>query len=67
MLAFNCYPIVCREYDVMIRKADIVVIGSGGLGAATAYYLSKRGGLSIALVDKHDIGSQTQPTASSVP
>ena len=28
----------------MISKADVVVIGSGGLGAATAYYLAKRGG-----------------------
>jgi glycine/D-amino acid oxidase-like deaminating enzyme len=50
----------------MIRKADIVVIGSGGLGAATAYYLSKRVGLSIALVDKHDIGSQTSPRAAGM-
>jgi glycine/D-amino acid oxidase-like deaminating enzyme len=50
----------------MIQKADIVVIGSGGLGAATAYYLSKRGGLSIALVDKHDIGSQTSPRAAGM-
>src|ERR1700726_4497312 len=50
----------------MIRKADVVVIGSGGLGAATAYYLAKRGGLSIALVDKHDIGSQTSPRAAGM-
>ena len=32
----------------MISKADVIVIGSGGLGAATAYYLSKRKGLSVA-------------------
>lgn len=50
----------------MNRKADVVVIGSGGLGAATAYYLSKRGGLSIALVDKHEIGSQTSPRAAGM-
>jgi glycine/D-amino acid oxidase-like deaminating enzyme len=50
----------------MIRKADVVVIGSGGLGAATAYSLSKRGGLSIALVDKHEIGSQTSPRAAGM-
>ena len=43
----------------MFSKADVIVIGSGGLGAATAYYLSKHKGLSVALVDKHDIGSQT--------
>src|SRR3982074_1182434 len=48
----------------MISKSDVVVVGSGGLGAATAYYLAKRGGLSVALLDKHDIGSQTSPRAA---
>ncbi|HEY1438713.1 MAG TPA: FAD-binding oxidoreductase [Casimicrobiaceae bacterium] len=50
----------------MIHEADVVVIGSGGLGAATAYYLAKRGGLSVALLDKHDIGSQTSPRAAGM-
>ncbi|WP_314944639.1 FAD-binding oxidoreductase [Bradyrhizobium cosmicum] len=50
----------------MISKADVVVIGSGGLGAATAYYLAKRGGLTVALLDKHDIGSQTSPRAAGM-
>ncbi|MBZ9681148.1 MULTISPECIES: NAD(P)/FAD-dependent oxidoreductase [unclassified Mesorhizobium] len=50
----------------MISKADVIVIGSGGLGAATAYYLSKRKGLSVALIDKHDIGSQTSPRAAGM-
>jgi glycine/D-amino acid oxidase-like deaminating enzyme len=50
----------------MISKADVIVIGSGGLGAATAYYLSKRKALSIALIDKHDIGSQTSPRAAGM-
>jgi 4-methylaminobutanoate oxidase (formaldehyde-forming) len=50
----------------MISNADVVVVGSGGLGAATAYYLSKRKGLSVALVDKHDIGSQTSPRAAGM-
>ena len=50
----------------MISKADAIVIGTGGLGAATAYYLSKRKGLSVALVDKHDIGSQTSPRAAGM-
>jgi glycine/D-amino acid oxidase-like deaminating enzyme len=45
----------------MINKADVIVIGSGALGAATAYYLTKRKGLGVALIDKHDIGSQTSP------
>ncbi len=50
----------------MISKADVVVVGSGGLGAATAYYLAKRGGLSVALLDKHGIGSQTSPRAAGM-
>jgi glycine/D-amino acid oxidase-like deaminating enzyme len=50
----------------VIREADVVVIGSGGLGAATAYYLAKRGGLSVVLLDKHDIGSQTSPRAAGM-
>jgi glycine/D-amino acid oxidase-like deaminating enzyme len=50
----------------MISKADVIVIGSGGLGAATAYYLSKHKDLSVALVDKHDIGSQTSPRAAGM-
>jgi glycine/D-amino acid oxidase-like deaminating enzyme len=50
----------------MVRTADVVVIGSGGLGSATAYSLSKRGGLSIVLIDKHDIGSQTSPRAAGM-
>jgi 4-methylaminobutanoate oxidase (formaldehyde-forming) len=50
----------------MISKADVVVIGSGGTGAATAYALSKRGGVRVALIDKHDIGSQTSPRAAGI-
>ncbi len=49
----------------MISRADAIVIGSGGLGAATAYYLSGRG-LAVALIDKHDIGSQTSPRAAGM-
>lgn len=50
----------------MISDADVVVIGSGGLGAATAYYLAKRGGVRVALLDKHDLGSQTSPRAAGM-
>jgi glycine/D-amino acid oxidase-like deaminating enzyme len=50
----------------MLTRADVVVIGSGGLGAATAYYLSKRTALSVVLLDKHDIGSQTSPRAAGM-
>jgi 4-methylaminobutanoate oxidase (formaldehyde-forming) len=50
----------------MIGKADVIVVGSGGLGAATAYFLTKRRGLSVALLDKHEIGSQTSPRAAGM-
>lgn len=50
----------------MIGKADVIVIGSGGIGAATAYYLSRRPGLSVALLDKHELGSQTSPRAAGM-
>jgi 4-methylaminobutanoate oxidase (formaldehyde-forming) len=50
----------------MTDRADVVVIGSGGLGAATAYYLSKHKDLRIILVDKHEIGSQTSPRAAGM-
>jgi len=46
----------------MISKADAIVIGSGGLGAATAYYLSQRKGLSAVLTDKHDIKGSLEIT-----
>jgi len=50
----------------MIKHADVIVIGSGALGAATAFYLVKRGARKVALVDKHDIGSQTSPRAAGM-
>ncbi|HEV2358864.1 MAG TPA: FAD-binding oxidoreductase [bacterium] len=50
----------------MITRTDVVVIGSGGLGAATAFYLAKAGRRSVALLDQHDIGSQTSPRAAGL-
>src|SRR5215831_11599637 len=50
----------------MISQADVVVIGSGGLGAATAFYLVTRGVRNVTLVDKHEIGSQTSPRAAGM-
>jgi 4-methylaminobutanoate oxidase (formaldehyde-forming) len=49
----------------MLSAADVVVVGSGGLGSATAYYLAQRG-LKVALLDKHGIGSQTSPRAAGM-
>ena len=50
----------------MINRADVVVIGSGGLGAATAFHLVRRGIKRVTLVDKHGIGSQTSPRAAGM-
>jgi glycine/D-amino acid oxidase-like deaminating enzyme len=50
----------------MINQADVIVIGSGGLGAATAFCLARRGIRNVALVDKHDIASQTSPRAAGM-
>jgi glycine/D-amino acid oxidase-like deaminating enzyme len=50
----------------MLSQADVVVIGSGGLGAATTFHLVKRGLKNVALVEKHDIGSQTSPRAAGM-
>lgn len=50
----------------MIDRADVVVIGSGGLGAATAFYLAASGRRSVAVLDKHDIASQTSPRAAGM-
>ena len=50
----------------MIERADVVVIGSGGLGAATAFYLMVRGAGRVALIDRYEIGSQTSPRAAGM-
>jgi glycine/D-amino acid oxidase-like deaminating enzyme len=50
----------------MLKRADVVVIGSGGLGAATAFYLAKRKAGTVVLVDRHEIGSQTSPRAAGM-
>jgi glycine/D-amino acid oxidase-like deaminating enzyme len=50
----------------LIEQADVVVIGSGGLGAATAFYLTTRGTGHVALLDRYDIGSQTSPRAAGM-
>jgi 4-methylaminobutanoate oxidase (formaldehyde-forming) len=50
----------------MIDQAEVVVIGSGGLGAATAFHLARRRAGRVALLDKHELGSQTSPRAAGM-
>lgn len=46
-------------------RADAVVVGSGALGASTAYHLV-RAGLQVVLLDKAGIASQTSPRAAGL-
>ncbi len=47
------------------ERVDAVVIGAGALGASTAYHLTKAG-MSVALLDKAEIASQTSPRAAGL-
>ena len=47
------------------ERADALVIGAGALGAATAFHLAKAG-LSVALLDKAELASQTSPRAAGL-
>jgi glycine/D-amino acid oxidase-like deaminating enzyme len=46
-------------------RADAIVIGAGALGAATAFHLAKAG-LSVALIDKAELASQSSPRAAGL-
>ena len=47
------------------QRVDAVVIGSGALGASTAFHLASSG-LSVALLEKADLASQTSPRAAGL-
>ena len=49
----------------MIESAECVVIGSGALGASTAFHLA-RAGRNVVLADQHALGSQTSPRAAGL-
>jgi glycine/D-amino acid oxidase-like deaminating enzyme len=49
-----------------MEHADVVVIGSGGLGASTAFHLARRGDRHVVLLDKHEVASQTSPRAAGL-
>ena len=50
----------------MLREAAAVVIGSGALGSSVAYHLAKSSVAPVALIDKHEIASQTSPRAAGL-
>jgi glycine/D-amino acid oxidase-like deaminating enzyme len=47
------------------RSADVVVVGSGGLGSATACALARRG-CRVTVLERHEIASQTSPRAAGM-
>src|SRR5712691_5310222 len=50
----------------MLQEAAAVVIGSGALGSSVAFHLAKAGIVPVALIDKHEIASQTSPRAAGL-
>jgi glycine/D-amino acid oxidase-like deaminating enzyme len=49
----------------MITNADAVVIGAGAFGASVAYHLARRG-QRVALLDAHEVVTQTSPRAAGL-
>ena len=49
----------------MIRDTDVAVVGAGSFGASIAYHLAKLG-RRVALIDRHDLVSQTTPRAAGL-
>jgi len=49
----------------VVDRADVVVIGSGGFGASTAFHLAERGVQSV-VIDRHAPASQTSPRAAGL-
>jgi glycine/D-amino acid oxidase-like deaminating enzyme len=50
----------------VVDRGDVVVIGSGGFGASTAFHLVERGAGDVVVVDRHDLASQTSPRAAGL-
>src|SRR4249919_391993 len=50
----------------MRTRAEVVIVGSGGFGASTAYHLARRGIRDVILLDRYDLGSQTSPRAAGL-
>jgi glycine/D-amino acid oxidase-like deaminating enzyme len=50
----------------MRNRAEVVIVGSGGFGASTAYHLARRGVRDVVLLDRYELGSQTSPRAAGL-
>ena len=50
----------------MRNRAEVVIVGSGGFGASTAYHLARRGVRDVILLDRYELGSQTSPRAAGL-
>ena len=50
----------------MRKRAEVVIVGSGGFGASTAYHLARRGARDVILLDRYELGSQTSPRAAGL-
>jgi glycine/D-amino acid oxidase-like deaminating enzyme len=50
----------------MISETEVVVIGSGALGSSVAFHLARARKLGVALIDMHDLASQTSPRAAGL-
>jgi glycine/D-amino acid oxidase-like deaminating enzyme len=46
--------------------SNVVVIGGGVFGASTAYYLARKGGRDIMLLEAREVGSQTSSQAAGL-
>ena len=51
--------------QTILKPVDVVVIGAGALGASTAFHVAKAG-LSVALLDKAELASQSSPRAAGL-
>lgn len=50
----------------MLQQAAAVIIGSGALGSSVAFHLAKAGIAPLALLDRHEMASQTSPRAAGL-
>lgn len=57
--------VAASEKPTLMPRFDVVVVGSGALGASAAFHLA-RAGRSVALLDKAEIASQTSPRAAGL-